>query len=178
MTWEPALAALVAAERRNTAAKVKLRQHLAQLDALDPLFGPLADVLARIQDGERGPGVLAGLGFLDAAVAGRALDALAGRVTVPVEMWTAMHLGIALGSFVATALGEGGTDEGGTDEASREILDGFASDPLLASTASVLARILGGERDPALAAELPQPTQRAAVAAVLHYLNAVETETR
>ncbi|WP_405820152.1 CHAT domain-containing protein [Streptomyces sp. NBC_01390] len=173
MTWEPALAALLAAERRNTAAKVKLRQHLAQLGALDPMFGPLVDVLARIQGGERGPRVLAGLGPLDAAVAGRALDALAGRLTVPVEMWTAMHLGIALGIFVATAL-----DGDGTDEATRENLDGFASDPLLAPMASALERILGGERDPALGTELREPTQRAAVAAVLHYVNVAERAAR
>ncbi|MDX2545210.1 CHAT domain-containing protein [Streptomyces sp. WI04-05B] len=173
MTWEPALAALLAAERRNTAAKVKLRQHLAQLSLLDPMFVPLADVLTRIQSGERGPGVLAGLKPLDATVARRALDALAGRVAVPVEMWTAMHLGIALGIFVTTALGGDGTDE-----ATRENLDGFASDPRLAPMASALERILGGERDPALGAGLPQPTQRAAVAAVLHHLNVAETAVR
>lgn len=40
MVWEPALAALVAAERRNTAAKVKLRQHLLQLGGSDPVFAP------------------------------------------------------------------------------------------------------------------------------------------
>ncbi|NEA64736.1 CHAT domain-containing protein [Streptomyces sp. SID12488] len=173
MTWEPVLSALVAAERRNTAAKVKLRQHLARLVELDPMFVPLAVVLGRIQGGERGPGVLAGLGPHDAGVAGRALDALAGRVTVPVELWTVMHLGIAFGSFVAAALGQ---DMAG--EVNRENLDGFAGDPVLAQMASVLERILAGERDPGLATGLRQPTQRAAVAAMLHYLNDVESAAR
>lgn len=169
MLWEPVLAALVSAERRNTAAKVKLRQHLAHLAAMDPMFGPLTDVLGRIQGGERGPGVLAGLGPLDAPVARRALDALAGRVTVPVELWTVMYLGIALGSFVTTALGQTGTDE-----VTRENLDGFAADPDLAPMGAVLERILTGERDPGLATGLLQPPQRAAVTAVLGYLNGVE----
>ncbi|MGW1713158.1 CHAT domain-containing protein [Streptomyces sp. NPDC002156] len=181
MLWEPVLAALVAAERRNTAAKVKLRQHLAELAAMNAMFGPLADVLGRIQGGERGPGVLFGLGPLDAPVARRALDALAGRVTVPVELWTAMYLGIALGSFVASALDRTGTGTGtgtGTDEVTRENLDGFAADPLLAPMSTVLERILSGERDPRLATGLQQPTQRAAVAAVLHYLNEAEETSR
>ncbi|MFF3375774.1 CHAT domain-containing protein [Streptomyces sp. NPDC002680] len=173
MLWEPVLAALVAAERRNTAAKVKLRQHLAQLAAMNAMFEPLADVLGRIQGGERGPGVLFGLGPLDAPVARRALDALAGRVTVPVELWTVMYLGIALGSFVSTALGVAGTDE-----VTRENLDGFAADPLLAPMAAILEQILAGERDPRLATGLQQPTQRAAVAAVLHYLNDAEGASR
>ncbi|WP_105972911.1 CHAT domain-containing protein [Streptomyces geranii] len=171
MVWEPVLAALVAAERRNTAAQVKLRQHLDRLAGLDGMFVPLTVVLARIQGGERGPGVLAGLGTLDARVAERALDALAGRVTVPVELWTVMHLGIALGSFVGAALGEDGTGE-----VTRENLDGFASDPFLAQLSSVLDRVLSGERDPALASGLPQPTQRAVVAAVLHFINDAEGE--
>uniref|UniRef100_A0AAU2A2V3 CHAT domain-containing protein n=1 Tax=Streptomyces sp. NBC_00093 TaxID=2975649 RepID=A0AAU2A2V3_9ACTN len=173
MLWEPVLAALVAAERRNTAAKVKLRQHLAELAAMNAMFVPLTDVLGRIQGGERGPGVLFGLGPLDAPVARRALDALAGRVTVPVELWTAMYLGIALGSFVSTALGVAGTDE-----VTRENLAGFAADPLLAPMSTVLERILAGERDPRLATGLQQPTQRAAVAAVLHYLNEAEETSR
>ncbi|WP_327696701.1 CHAT domain-containing protein [Streptomyces sp. NBC_00459] len=173
MTWEPVLAALVAAERRNTAAKVKLRQHLARLVELDPMFVPLTVVLNRIQGGERGPGVLAGLGPLDAGVAGRALDALAGRVTVPVELWTVMHLGIAFGSFVAAALGQDMTGE-----VNRENLDGFASDPVLAQMAPVLERILVGERDPGLADGLQEPAQRAAVAAVLRHLNDVESASR
>ncbi|MGW3646994.1 CHAT domain-containing protein [Streptomyces sp. NPDC000878] len=173
MLWEPVLAALVAAERRNTAAKVKLRQHLAQLAAMDQMFVPLTDTLSRIQGGERGRDVLAGLGPLDAPVARRALDALAGRVTVPVELWTVMYLGIALGSFVSTVLGETGTDE-----VTRENLDGFARDALLAPMAAVLERILTGERDPRLANGLQQPTQRAAVAAVLRCLNDAEEASR
>ena len=40
MTWEPVLAALVAAERRNSAAQVKLRQHLAHLTELNPMSAP------------------------------------------------------------------------------------------------------------------------------------------
>ncbi|WP_405771424.1 CHAT domain-containing protein [Streptomyces sp. NBC_01538] len=173
MTWEPVLAALVAAERRNSAAQVKLRQHLAHLTELNPMFGPLAGVLGRIRAGERGPDVLAGLDPRDAGVAGRALDALAGRVTVPAELWTVMYLGIALGSFVAVALGRPGTGA-----VTRENLDGFAADPLLAPMAPVLERILAGERTPGLAAGLQQPTHRAAITAVLHHINDVEAGAR
>ncbi|MGY1498769.1 hypothetical protein ACW4TU_19595 [Streptomyces sp. QTS52] len=48
---------------------------------------------------------------------------------------------------------------------------GRADDP----DQSVLERILAGDRGPGLAAGLREPTQRAAVAAVPHYLNDVES---
>ena len=60
----------------------------------------------------------------------------------------------------------------------RENLDGFAADPLLAPMAPVLERILAGERAPGLAAGLQQPTHRAAIAAVLHHINDVEAGAR
>ncbi|WP_157876947.1 hypothetical protein, partial [Streptomyces graminilatus] len=90
-----------------------------------------------------------------------------------VELWPLMHLGIALGGFVAAALGLAGTGE-----ATRANLDGFASDPLLSPMASALERILAGDRGPELAAGLEQPSQRAAVTAVLRCLNDVESAPR
>ncbi|WP_062213877.1 AAA family ATPase [Streptomyces sp. NBRC 109706] len=170
MVWEPLVAALVAAGRGNSAAGVKLRQRLAQLDALAPNFTPLAAVLRRLLDGDRSPAVLTGLSALDAPVARRALDALAGRVSVPVELWPAMHLGLPLGNIVAAAAGEATMAE-----AAREAVDDFRASPPLAPIVQPLDRILAGARDAALATRLVQPMHRALVAAVLHYLNTVES---
>ncbi|MBV7696688.1 CHAT domain-containing protein [Streptomyces sp. TRM70350] len=141
MAWEPAIAALVSGERGNTAARVKLRQHLARYGGMAPRFAALTDVLRRVLDGERDPGVTAGLGPLDAAVARRALGALRGEEDVAAELWPAMHLGLALGNFVATAAGHRGTDD-----ANRADLDGFHTDPVLRALAPVLEEILAGIR--------------------------------
>ncbi|GEC08658.1 hypothetical protein SSP24_63130 [Streptomyces spinoverrucosus] len=169
MVWEPAIAALVSAERGNTAARVKLRQHLTRYGGMAPQFADLTDVLRRILEGERDPGVAAGLGPLDAAVAHRALGALRGEDEVAAELWPAMHLGLALGNFVATAAGHQGTAD-----ANRANLDGFRTDPALRALAPVLEEILAGSRDPGLAGRLREPTQRAVVGAVLRCLNGIE----
>jgi hypothetical protein len=84
-----------------------------------------------------------------------------------------MHLGPALGSLVAVATGHG--DPGAV---TRETLDGFRADPALAELAPVLAEILGGARDPALAERLRQPTQRAVVSAVLRCIKNMERDRR
>lgn len=169
MVWEPAIAALVSAERGNTAARVKLRQHLARYGGMAPQFADLTDVLRRILDGERDPDVAAGLGRLDADVTHRALRALRGEEDVAAELWPAMHLGLALGNFVATAAGHQGTAD-----ANRANLDGFRTDPALRALAPVLEEILAGSRDPGLAGRLREPTQRAVVGAVLRCLNGIE----
>lgn len=161
MVWEPVIAALVAAARGNTAARVKLRQRLAELDKHSPA---LATAMRRVAEGERGPTVLAGLAPLDVMVTERALSALAGQVDVAVELWPVMYLGIALGNLVAAAVGR--TD--GT-----EILDAFAADPVLAPMAPVLAEIVAGNRDPLLASQLRDPAQRAVIGAVLRQIAAV-----
>ncbi|UED87384.1 AAA family ATPase [Streptomyces profundus] len=170
MVWEPLLAALVAADRGNSAARVKLRQRLTQLDALAPNFSPLAAVLRQLLDGARSPSVLADLSALDTPVATRALDALAGRVTVRVELWTAMHLGLPLGNVVAAAAGQTAMAD-----AAGEALDDFRADPLLGAIVPPLEEILAGSRDEALATGLVHPMHRAAVAGVLHYLNTLRT---
>jgi hypothetical protein len=173
LVWEPVIAGLVSAGRGNTAARVKVRQQLARFAGLDPRFAPLAGVLGRILDGDRDPLVTAGLGPLDTPVAARALTALredgSGAGEVPVALWPAMHLGPALGNLVAAATGHGETAE-----VTRENLDGFRTDPALAPLAPVLAEILAGGRDPALAERLRQPTQRAVVSAVLRCVKNLE----
>ena len=171
--WEPVLSALVAAARGNTAAAVKLRQHLAALDRLSPQFAPLTAILRRIHDGEQGPALLTGLGPLDVMVAARALKALTGEATIPAELWPAMHLGLALGNLVAAATGHQVRAEG-----AREILDDFSADPILAPLASALGEILAGNRDPGFAAGLHDPTQRAVVTTVLRHIASVETVTQ
>ncbi|MBG0854448.1 CHAT domain-containing protein [Streptomyces spinoverrucosus] len=169
MVWEPAIAALVSAERGNTAARVKLRQHLARYGAMAPQFAAVTDVLRRILDGERDPGVAAALGPLDADVAHRALRVLRGEEEVAAELWPAMHLGLALGNFVATAAGHQGTAD-----VNRAGLDGFHTDPALRALAPVLEEILAGSRDPGLAGRLREPTQRAVTGAVLRCLDRIE----
>ena len=189
LVWEPVLAGLVSAGRGNTAARVKVRQQLARYGALDPRFAALAGVLGRILDGERDGLVVAGLGPLDAPVAARALAALRSGTTgegtgegtsepasgdeVPVALWPAMHLGLVLGSLAAAVTGLG--DDGAL---TRESLDGFRADPVLAELAPVLAEIVAGARDPALAGRLGQPTQRAVVSAVLRCIKNIEQDRR
>ncbi|MFI9614486.1 CHAT domain-containing protein [Streptomyces sp. NPDC052023] len=169
MVWEPAVAALVAAERGNTAAGVKLRQHLARHGAMTPQFAPLTGVLRDILDGERDPGVTAGLGPLDADVARRALGVLRGEEEIAAELWPALHLSLVLGNFVATAAGHRGTAD-----ANRATLDDFHADPALRALAPVLEEILAGSRDPALPGRLREPAQRAVVGAVLRCLDGIE----
>ncbi|MER7051792.1 CHAT domain-containing protein [Streptomyces sp. NPDC000351] len=169
IVWEPAIAALVSAERGNTAAKVKLRQHLDHYAGLAPLFAPLAGVLRRVLDGDRAPGVGAGLGPLDAPVAARALAALRGEADVPVQLWPVMHLGLVLGNLVTASSGDSGTAT-----TTRENLDRLRADPALAPLAPVLADVLAGRRDSGLAARLRDPTQRATVTVLLRCLDDLE----
>ncbi|MFH9571925.1 CHAT domain-containing protein [Streptomyces sp. NPDC017454] len=169
IVWEPAIAALVSAERGNTAAKVKLRQHLDHYAGLAPLFTALAGVLRRVLDGDRAPGVTAGLGPLDTPVAARALAALRGEADVPVQLWPVMHLGLVLGNLVTATAGDSGTAA-----ATRENLDRFRADPALAPLAPVLTEVLAGRRDPGLAVRLRDPTQRAMVTALLSCLDTLE----
>ncbi|GGL94346.1 hypothetical protein GCM10010129_42850 [Streptomyces fumigatiscleroticus] len=171
--WEPAIAALLSAERGNTAAKVKLRQHLTRYAGLAPRFAALAGALRRLLDGDRGPDVTAGLGPLDAPVAARAVAALRGAADVPVELWPAMHLGLALGNVVGAVAGDRGTAA-----ATRENLDDFRSDPVLAPLAPALEEFLAGARDPQLAARLRDPTQRAVMTTLLRCANELETARR
>lgn len=169
LLWEPVLGALVAAERGNTAARVKLRQHLDRWAALDERFVPLAGVLRRVLDGERDPAVAAGLEPLDALVARRALAALRGEADVFPELWPVMHLGMALGRFAAAATGGGPIDA-----TTREHLDGFRANPALAPLAPVLEQILAGSRHPTLAVGLELPVHRAMVLALLRYIGEIE----
>lgn len=162
MVWEPVIAAMVAAGRGNTAAKVKLRQRLALMEKHSPA---LVTALRRVGEGERGPVVLAGLAPLDVMVAERALSALVGQVDIAAELWPVMYLGIALGNLVAAAVGQG-------DGA--EVLGAFGTDPVLAPMAPVLGAIVAGNRDPLAGAQLRDPTQRAVIATVLRQIAVIE----
>ncbi|CAL9477884.1 CHAT domain-containing protein [Streptomyces sp. enrichment culture] len=189
LIWEPVLGALVAAERGNTVAGVKLRQHLDRWAALDERFVPLTGVLRRVLDGERDPAAAAALGPLDAEVARRALAALRGEADVRPELWPVMHLGPALGHVVTAATGGGPTAEGGpagkgtdgkgadgkgTGVGAREVLDGFRADPALAPVASALEQIVAGSRLPAHAVGLELPAHQAMVLTVLRYVGEIE----
>ncbi|QKG19134.1 hypothetical protein ACTIVE_0770 [Actinomadura verrucosospora] len=167
--WEPVIAALVAADRGNTAAGVKLRQRLDQLERLAPQFTALSVTLRRIHNGDRGPNLLTALDEHDTVVATRALDALANRTAVPAELWPVMHLGLMLGNVVAAA------GDATAKAVTAENFDDLRANPGLAPLIPVLEAILAGARDPGLAAELRNPTQRAIAATVLRHIDLADT---
>ncbi|MER5883294.1 CHAT domain-containing protein [Streptomyces sp. NPDC001941] len=167
LVWEPAVAALVSAADGNSVAAVKLRQHLARCAAMPSPFAGPCGALVRLLDGERDAGVADGLGPLDAGLVRRALRALGGEEPVAVELWPAMHLGPALGDFVAGVV----ATTGGTAHADLTV---FAGDPATHALVPVLEEVLAGGREAGLAGRARTPTQRAVVAALLRVLGEAE----
>ena len=76
--WDPVCAGLVSASYGDEEAAAAVEQHLAE-GGIPEQWGNLVTVLHRILAGERSVAVLAGLDTPEAAVARRALDAIAGR---------------------------------------------------------------------------------------------------
>ncbi|MFR0359258.1 CHAT domain-containing protein [Streptomyces sediminimaris] len=173
VVWEPVVATLVAAARGNTAAYIQLRRRLIALENLDPQFAQLPAVLRRLHDGERGPHLLAGLGPLDAAVAVRAQDALENRVDIDLDLWPALHVGVALANVVATATATGHVEAAHTPRST--VGDDFAGDPVLGPMADILTDIVGGSRDSDQLGRLDDPTQRAVLHMVLRHITEVES---
>jgi hypothetical protein len=95
----------------------------------------------------------------------RALDALAGRVNVPEQLWPAMGIGPLLGDITAASRGDTAAVQ-----RVRPTLDHLASEPEMAGLVAALEQILGGSRDPALPGTLYDPTEQAVVACVLEHV--------
>jgi CHAT domain len=168
--WEPVLAGIVAANGGDPQAAEAVEQALATRGQKAD-WAALAAVLGRILAGERDQQLLDGLDPIDTAIAGRALDALAGRVQLDPAGWQALAgpalpdklVGLA-GMVVAAARGD--------QQAAAElepVLANLATEANWAALAGVLRRVLAGERDQALTQGLDE-TDTAVVAAVLDQL--------
>jgi hypothetical protein len=169
--WDPAIAGMLAASRGDTEAGEALQKCLAYHRNF-PSWVPLADMLRRIAAGENDPD-LGGLSERNVLIAVRALDALAGKVHIPVELWPAMPFGLMLADVVAAADGNEAAAA-----AARRGLAMLAADPRHAALSSALERIISGERDPSLRALSKEPVDRAVVAMVLHHLGSGYGESK
>jgi hypothetical protein len=144
--WEPRLITLVAAVNGDPAATAAFEHTLTRLaDTSD--WANLAAALRRILAGDRDLDQFStGLDPIDTAIIARALDALAGRVTLnatpapedaedPAQTLIAVTVAAARGDQTAVDL-------------LAPLLDEMAAVIELASLALVLRRIIEGERDP------------------------------
>jgi tetratricopeptide (TPR) repeat protein len=170
-SWDPVIAAILAARGGDTQAAAALDDELARHHD-SPDWAALANVLARIRDGDTSPSLLQGLDEIDTAIATRALDALDGKTTIPPELWPAIPARPLIGDLVAAATG----DSEATDQA-RQTLTDLAANPGTGQLAAVLAQILGGDQDPALPAQLTDPTEKAIAATILHHITTPRPET-
>ena len=169
-SWDPVIAALLAARGGDTQAAAALDEELAQYSD-SPDWAALAAALARIHDGETSPSLLDGLDQIDTAITTRALNALADRTTIPLELWPAIPLGQLMGDLVAAALG----DSAAAARAG-QTLDKLAGDPDHARLTAALRRILGGDHAPVVAAQLAGATDKAIVATILTHITASQPE--
>lgn len=101
-SWEPFIAAMLVRDRFTSEMLDRELANYAQFVHRTRL----GEVLAQIHRGQRNPDVVAGLDAVEAAIATRALDALAGRVTIPAALWPAMAIAPLLGDIVAAANGD------------------------------------------------------------------------
>jgi hypothetical protein len=164
--WDPVIAGLAAAARGDADAGTAVREHLARYADSDDWAG-LAGALTQILDGHHGEDLTADLDYIDTAIITRAQDALAGRVSLPTLLWSAMDLGQLVGDIIAAARGRPAAPQ-----RARQVLDDLAGIPEWAGLAAALDQILGGKRDPALADALDDPTGQAVVACVLEHIGA------
>jgi hypothetical protein len=170
--WDPVAAGLAASAQGDKDSGPAVREHLAgYADSGD--WGGLARALTRILDGDDGGDLAAGLDEIDTAIVRRAADVVAGRVSLPANLWPAIALGPLLGAIVAAV----GGDTAAAQRA-RQGLDAIAADPDLAPLAAALDQILGGNRDPALPGTPDDPTNQAVVACVLEHIGAGSQERR
>jgi hypothetical protein len=170
--WDPAISALLAAASGDSQADAALDQQFARYqDSVD--WGGLVAALRRLRSGETGPELLAGLDENCAAIITRALDARAGKISIPPALWPAMELGPLLTDVLDAA--RVGDTTGGR---ARPELEAMAAQPLKAPLAAVLTQILGGDRNPSLTAQLSDPTQKAAVMTVLEHLGTDQRAAR
>lgn len=162
--FDPAIAALVAAGRGVIQADAALDYYYLR-ETPPAEWAEFAHVFRLIRSGERDPELADGLPPAHAAIARRALDALANRVAIPTELWPAIPLGNLLFALVASKLG----DSQFTRQA-REDLISLAEDPRRGKLVQVLEQILAGDHRPALIDELTDPTERAIVITVITHM--------
>jgi len=162
--WDPVIAALLAARAGSREAADALSSELASYDDSAD-WAALAAALRRMHQGDTSPSLVAGLDRIDAAVAARALDALAGQVSIPADLWPTIPIRWILGTIVAVARGNTAVEQ-----ETRQSLDHLAADH--AALAGALGQILDGDRDPSLATSLTYPADQAIVATVLQHLPA------
>jgi cold shock CspA family protein/tetratricopeptide (TPR) repeat protein len=169
--WEPAISALVAADHGDARASAALNRYLGEWeDSTD--WAALATVLARIKAGDRyDPNLVAGLDRVDTIIVTRALDALAGKVSVSPVLGPAIKFGTMLCDLVFAAAHDDATQ---AEDARGNLRIAAANGhPILAA---VLTRILDGDRNPDLVSGVPDPFERDVVKTVLHYIPLAEAE--
>ena len=170
-SWDPVIAALLAARAGDAQAATGLTEELAHYSNSSD-WADLAAALTRIQGGDTSPDLMEGLDEIDTAIIARALLALAGDIAIPPALWPAIPLRQVIGRVVAAAEGDSvaSADAG-------QVLTSMAEDSDFEQLAIALRRILGGERDPALGANLDDPTDRAIVDTVLHHITKQAEDT-
>lgn len=162
--FDPAIAALVAADRGETQAGVAFDYYYLR-DTSRANWAELIRVFRLIRSGERGPELADGLAPAHAAIARRALDALANRVEIPTELWQAIPLGNLLFALVASKLGDSESAR-----QAREDLTSLSEDPRRGKLVQALEQILAGDHGPALIHELTDPIERAIVTTVITHM--------
>jgi hypothetical protein len=143
--WEPDLVTLVAAANGDPNAATDIDQTLNQLAGASE-WANLAAALRRVVAGDRDPNQLTtGLDPIDTAIVTRALDALAGHITLDPapagdteDLWAPV-----IAATVAAARG----DQPAADTLT-PLLDDMAASTDWANLAAALRRIIAGERDP------------------------------
>ena len=168
--WDPIISGLVAADRGDTYAATVLDRTLAYYRNF-PTWVPLVDVLRRMtaDKRERDRDLSADLSSLserNAMIAIRALDALAGRIRIPDDVWPTMPYSAMFTDVIAGAYGNAPAAA-----TARRGLAALGADPFKAGLAAALERIMDGERHPDLAASRDDPVARAVVEMVLRHLN-------
>jgi hypothetical protein len=160
--WDPAIAALILADRGDTQAAIELERHLASGSASR---ASLAAAFHRILAGERGPAVLAGLNMPETGIASRALAAISGNLAIPTELAPVMAWAPLLAAIVAAACG----DAEQADRVQQDIGE-MARQPRFREVSRALGRILDGDRRPELADDVADPTDRAIITTVLAHI--------
>jgi hypothetical protein len=163
--WDPAIAGLLAARRGGAQAieaGSKLDEYLAHHEQYATA---LVAAFRQIRAGQRDAVMLAQEDITYAAVIRRAFDALDGRVAIPKELWKAMPLSVLLGMVVAAATGE----KSGATTRVRKNLEEFRGHPGLVALSRRLERIIDGDRDTRLSADL-DPLDSAIVTTVLTHI--------
>lgn len=161
---EPLTAGIVAARNGDTDAAGYIDSYLSAATEGSTLDGRFA-ALRRIRQGDHDPDT-SGLDEVDGAIVARALDAVAGRAEIEVNLWPAVSLGPLMGHVVKAMA----FDSGRSAATARELIAEHLTEPTDAALATTLDEILGGNLDPSLAG-LDDPTDRAIVATILRYID-------